>query len=128
MVKTGELTETLSSVYVGHSFARKLITVIWFMNQLDNRTYKCLSVYTKPSITHLLNAFRSSPKESLHVQANEQPLHIRRIKLSLQYAAKLYTNKTYPAHNTVFNPKFRQDFLASEIKNTCFWNSHSQTY
>ena len=46
-----------------------------------------------------LNAFRSSPKESLHVEANEQPLHIReirRIKLSMQYATKLYTNKPCP--------------------------------
>ena len=37
-----------------------------------------------------VNAFRSSSKESLHVETNEQQLHIRRIKLSLQYATKLY--------------------------------------
>ena len=57
-----------------------------------------------------LNAFRSSPKESLHVEANEQPLYIRRIKLSMQYAVKLYSNQTNPTHDIVFNPKCEEEF------------------
>ena len=75
---------------------------------------KMLEPVQNQALRICLNAFRSSPRESLHVEANEQPLHIRHIKLSLQYATKLYSNKTNLAHSTVFNPKFRQDFLDNE--------------
>lgn len=53
-----------------------------------------------------LNAFRTSPTDSLHIEANEQPLNLRRIKLSMQYAIKLYANKQNPTHKTVFGSDF----------------------
>ena len=39
-----------------------------------------------------LGAFRSSPVESLYVEAHEPPLEIRRVKLALQYILKLQAN------------------------------------
>ena len=52
-----------------------------------------------------LGAFRSSPVESLYVEANEPSLHLRREKLSLQYALRLSSNSNNPAHDCTFNPK-----------------------
>ena len=49
-----------------------------------------------------LGAFRTSPVQSLYVEANEPPLRVRREKLSLQYAAKLAANQENPAHATFF--------------------------
>jgi hypothetical protein len=42
-----------------------------------------------------LGAFRTSPVESLYVEANEPSLENRRIKLGMQYATKL---KAYPSN------------------------------
>ena len=50
-------------------------------------------------------AFRSSPVESLYVEAHEPPLEIRRDKLALQYILKLKANPENPAYDVVFNPK-----------------------
>ena len=53
-----------------------------------------------------LGAIRSSPVESLYVEAHEPPLEIRREKLALQYTIKLKTNPGNPAYD-VFNPKYQ---------------------
>ena len=47
-----------------------------------------------------LGAFRSSPVESLYVEAHEPPLEIRREKLALQYAIKLKANPGNPASDS----------------------------
>ena len=52
-----------------------------------------------------LEAFRTSPIESLQVEANEPSLGLRREQLSLQYALKLKANPNNPAYTAVFNPK-----------------------
>ena len=54
-----------------------------------------------------LGAFRSSPVESLYVEAHEPPLEIRREKLALQYILKLKANPGNPAHDVVFNPTYQ---------------------
>ena len=54
-----------------------------------------------------LGAFRSSPVESLYVEAHEPPLKIRREKLALQYILKLKANPGNPAYDVVFNPKYQ---------------------
>jgi ribonuclease HI len=50
-----------------------------------------------------LGAFRTSPADSLCVEANEPPLDFRRRKLSLQYILKLQSYPNNPAHDCVFN-------------------------
>ena len=51
-----------------------------------------------------LGVFRTSPIQSLYVEAREPSLENRRLKLSLQYTVKLKTNPLNPAHACVFHP------------------------
>ena len=51
-------------------------------------------------------AFRTSPTDSLHVEANEPPLDVRRHKLALQYIVKLKANIENPAFDGVFHPQY----------------------
>ena len=53
-----------------------------------------------------LGAFRTSPIESLLVEANEPPLHIRREKLALNYITKVKANPSNPANDIIFNPNY----------------------
>jgi hypothetical protein len=49
-----------------------------------------------------LGAFRTSPVESLYAEAGEPSLHLRRKKLSLQYAAtRISSNSKNPAKNII---------------------------
>ena len=61
-----------------------------------------------------LGAFRSSPVESLCVEAHEPPLGIRRDKLALQYVLKLKANPENPAYDVVFNPKHQELYKNKE--------------
>jgi hypothetical protein len=54
-----------------------------------------------------LGAFRTSPAESLYVEANEPSLSQRRDKRSLQYITKLKSNPTNPAYSMVFDPNYK---------------------
>ena len=55
-----------------------------------------------------LGAFRTSPVESLQVEANEPPLEFRRNKLSLQYLVKLKSNASNPNSHIAFEPQFSE--------------------
>ena len=59
-----------------------------------------------------LGAFRTSPVESLYVDAHEPCLGARRAKLSLQYASKIKSLPKHPAYNTVFDNKYMKLFDA----------------
>ena len=52
-----------------------------------------------------LGAFRTSPIPSLHTEAGETSLELRRLKLTLNYVLKLKSDPTNPAYDSVFNPK-----------------------
>ena len=54
-----------------------------------------------------LGAFRTSPVESLQVEANEPPLSSRRNKLSIQYAVKLKSNTSNPTYNSTFDLNYK---------------------
>ena len=62
-----------------------------------------------------LGAFRTSPTESLYVEAGEPSLKNRRKKLTMNYALKLKSNPKNPAHDCVFNPKFVEEFENSPM-------------
>ena len=59
-----------------------------------------------------LGAFRTSPVESLYVDAHKPCLGARRAKLSLQYASKIKLLPNHPAHNTVFDNTYMKLFDA----------------
>ena len=53
-----------------------------------------------------LGSFRTSPVESLYVEANEPSIENRRIKLGMQYVIKLKAYPSNPAYDCVFNPLY----------------------
>ena len=67
---------------------------------------KTLDTIHHQGIRLALGAFRTSPAESLLVEANEPSLKDRREKLSLQFGIKLKSNRSNPTYNTVFRPNF----------------------
>ena len=71
---------------------------------------KMLNTIHHQGLRLALGAFRTSPVESLYVEAGELPLEQRRIKLSLQYITKLKATPSNPAFNCVFNPAFTQKY------------------
>ena len=58
----------------------------------------------------VLGAFRTSPINSLYVEANESSLSYRRQKLSLQYLLKLKSNHFNSTHKVVFKPQYKRLF------------------
>ena len=65
-----------------------------------------LDVVHNQGLRLALGAFRTSPVESLLVEANEPSLYIRREKLTLQYITKIKANQQNPAYDVIFNPKY----------------------
>ena len=63
-----------------------------------------------------LGAFRTSPAQSLHVEAHEASLTSRRLKLSLNYVLKLKPLPENPAYSCVFEPENIKLFEESESK------------
>ena len=62
---------------------------------------KTLDTIHHQGIRLALGAFRTSPADSLLVEANEPSLNDRREKLSLQFALKLKSDRSNPTYNTV---------------------------
>src|SRR2546425_7831240 len=58
------------------------------------------------SLRLCLGAFRTSPVESLQIEANEPPLSSRRNKLAIQYAIKIKSNPTNPTYQNIFDPQY----------------------
>lgn len=71
---------------------------------------KCLNTVHHQGLRLSLGAFRTSPVESLLVLAQEPPLCLRRIKLSLQYLSKLAASPLNSAFEMVFNPEFKSRY------------------
>ena len=68
------------------------------------KTYlKMLDTIHHQGLRLALGAFRTSPIESLLVEANEPPLKIRREKLAMNYITKVKANPSNPAHDVIFN-------------------------
>ena len=59
-----------------------------------------------------LGAYRTSPVESLYINAHKPCLGARRAKLSLQYASKIKLLPKHPAHKAMFDNKYMKLFDA----------------
>ena len=57
-----------------------------------------------------LGAFRTTPVYSLYAEAGEPALSTRRLKLSLNYYIKLFSEPNNPAYDCVINPKFENKY------------------
>ena len=58
-----------------------------------------------------LGAFRTSPVESLYVEAEEPSFYLRIEKLALQYAIRLAANPSNPTFQVTFSPHISQEIL-----------------
>jgi hypothetical protein len=58
-----------------------------------------------------LGAFRTRPVESLYAETGEPSLHLRRKKLSLQYATIISSNSKNPAKKNIFKPSYTEKFV-----------------
>ena len=67
---------------------------------------KALDTIHNQGIRICLGAFRTSPMESLYVEADEPSLYRRREKLALQYAIKLKSLPQNPTYEVTFNPQY----------------------
>ena len=72
---------------------------------------KMLNTIHHQGLRLALGAFRTSPVESLYVEAGELPLEQRRIKLSLQYITKLRSTPSNPAYDCIFRPNYEHKYL-----------------
>jgi ribonuclease HI len=59
-----------------------------------------------------LGAFRTSPVQSLYVEANEPPLSLRRTRLAMCYYIKLKSHPENPAYPQVVEPSFIEKYRA----------------
>ena len=63
-----------------------------------------------------LGAFRTSPAQSLYIEAHELSLATCRLKLSLNYVLKLKSLPENPAYSCIFEPENTKLFEAAESK------------
>ena len=75
---------------------------------------RCLDSIHHLGLRLALGALRTSPVESLYVEANEAPLSLRREKLALQYYTKLQSCPSNPAFECTFYPKYQELFARKE--------------
>ena len=75
---------------------------------------RCLDSIHHLGLRLALGALRTSPVESLYVEANEAPLILRREKLALQYFTKLQSCPSNPAFECTINPKYKELFARKE--------------
>ena len=79
---------------------------------------KPLDVIHNQGLRLALGAFKSSPVESLYVEANEKPLHERRLELAMKYGLKIKGNPQNPAYNSVFNLQYQNKYTSSGRTNS----------
>ena len=79
---------------------------------------KPLDVIHNQGLRLALGAFKSSPVESLYVEANEMPLHERRLELAMKYGLKIKGNPQNPAYNSVFNLQYQNKYTSSRRTNS----------
>ena len=75
------------------------------LSSAQSTYHKKLEPIQNQGLRICLGAFRTSPMQSLYVEANEPPLYLSFVKLCVQYALKLRSNPNNPAYD-VFNPQY----------------------
>ena len=81
-----------------------------YMNAKIKGDLEALDVLHRQGIRLCLGAFKSSPIESLYVEANEPPLEFRRKELAMRYALKIKSNPNNPTYDSIYNLTSRNLF------------------
>jgi hypothetical protein len=72
------------------------------LNALDRVLNRALRIW--------LGAFRMSPIASLHAEAGEMPLNLRREELTLHYVLRIESNPSNPTYDCIFKPTLKSTF------------------
>ena len=105
----GSDTKTLLKLYRALVRSKLDYGSIVFRNA-SPENLKPLDVIHNQGLRLALGAFKSSPVESLYVEANEMPLHERRLELAMKYGLKIKGNPQNPAYNSVFNLQYQDKY------------------
>ena len=104
---------TLLKLY--QSLVRSKLDYGCFIYGSARKSYlRCLDSIHHLGLRLALGALRTSPVESLYVEANEAPLSLMREKLALQYYTKLQSCPSNPAFDCTINPKYQECFARKE--------------
>ena len=77
------------------------------------RLYRALIRSNNQGVRLCIGAFRTSPAQSLYVEANEKSLGMR-THMSVQYCVKLMSSEVNPAYSAVFQSDFVATYEAKE--------------
>ena len=108
----GSDTRTLLKLYRALVRSKLDYGSIVFRNAAE-ADLKPLDVVHNQGLRLALGAFKSSPVESLYVEANEPPLRERRLELAMKYGLKIKGNPQNPAYNAVFDLRFKSKYNSS---------------
>ena len=109
----GANKSTLLKLY--KSLVRSKLDYGCFIYGSARKSYlRCLDSIHHLGLRLALGALRTSPVESLYVEANEAPLSLRREKLALQYYTKLQSCPSNPAFECTIYPKYQELFARKE--------------
>ena len=104
---------TLLKLY--RSLVRSKLDYGCFIYGSARKSYlRCLDSIHHQGLRLALGALRTSPVESLYIEANEAPLSLRREELALQYFTKLQSCPSNPAFDCTINPKYQEFFARKE--------------
>ena len=104
---------TLLKLY--KSLVRSKLDYDCFIYGSSRKSYlRCLDSIHQLGLRLTLGALRTSPVESLYIEANEAPLSLRREKLALQYYTKLQSCPSNPSFDCTINPKYQDIFARKE--------------
>ena len=92
---------TLMKIYRSLIRSKLDYGAIVFM-KADKKVLRPLDVIHHAGIRLALGAFKSSPIESLYVEANELPLSLRREELAMKYALRIKSNRNNPTFQSLF--------------------------
>ena len=90
-------------------------------DQLIGRFWNNWILSTIRACEYALGAFRTSPAQSLYIEAHEPSLTTRQLKLSLNYVLKLKSLPENTAYSCVFEPENTKLFEKSESKDSTSW-------
>ena len=111
----GADTETLLLIYKSH--IRSVLDYGCIVYGSARKSYlQMLDPIHHQALRLCLGAFKTSPIESLYVEANEPSLYDRRQKLALQYATKIKGNPSNIAFDTVFDTVYQTLYQSNPNK------------
>ena len=110
----GADSKTLIKLYKSLVLSKLDYGAIVYMSALESELKK-LDVVHNQGLRLCLGAFKSSPVESLYVEAFEQPLNERRFEAAMKYSLKIKANPDNTVYPSIFRPQFRHIFDDANI-------------